>query len=46
MTCYLCAPGPNPHAAGTDEHDVWEEACDDCDRAYWENPVFMAEETQ
>jgi cytochrome c5 len=45
MTCYLCQPGPNPHAPGTDEHDAWEEACADCDARYWTDPVFILEET-
>lgn len=32
MGCYLCAP---------DDPDADEEACDACDRDFWENPVYV-----
>lgn len=41
--CYLCRPENEP-APGTDEHDEWNEACAECDRGFWDNPVFRMEE--
>ena len=32
MACYLCAP---------DDPTADEEACTDCDREFWLNPVFI-----
>ncbi len=42
MTCYLCDPDADIPAG--DERDVWNEACADCDRAFWENPVYRLPE--
>lgn len=38
MGCYLCDPDNPPPT--DDERDRWGEACAECDRAFWENPVY------